>query len=102
LLAAAACRQSTASAPQLMLDAADGDPSHASIKVVGLAPREVAALRAREMSVDEWHAILRVTVARDDGGVAPQPDLPAVAGKYAIAGDSIVLTPMFGLDPGRR
>jgi hypothetical protein len=87
----------------MVLDAADGNPSRASIKVVGLSSRDVAALRERPRTADEWHAVFRVTVPRDGAnGGAPQLDMPAVAGTYAVTDDAIVFTPMFGLDPGRR
>ena len=100
--AGGACRQPAASAPRVVLDAGDGQASHATIKIVGLSPRDAAALRSRAPNVEEWRAIVRVAVAAENGDGAPDASVPQMAGTYAVGDADVVFTPMFGLDPGRR
>ena len=63
--------------------------------VVGLPAHDIATLRERSFSLDEWNALLRVTVDGDTVG----SDLPAVAGAYSVADSVLRFVPLFPLDP---
>jgi hypothetical protein len=96
-LFASACRTSPPPPPGITLTIPEGNASAAFVEVRNLPSADLAALRSREMSRDEWTAILRVSVAGDRA-----PDRPPFAGAYAVTGDALRFTPMFPFDPGRR
>ena len=75
-------------------------PDGASIEVGGLTAEDLNALRAAGLRDDEWAALLRVTVAReDDDG---ELEIPPVLGSHAIGDDGLLrFSPMFPFDPGR-
>jgi hypothetical protein len=77
-----------------------GDPGGAdAIEVVGLSADDLSRLRASALSLEQWQAVLRVTV---DGGGAEGIDRPAVLGAYAVVDQALRFTPTFAFDPGRR
>ena len=67
-----------------------------AVSVVGLPAQDIAALRARSSTTEEWNALLRVNVNGEDAG----SDLPAVAGVYSVADAAVRFVPLFPLDPG--
>jgi hypothetical protein len=69
----------------------------ASVEVIGLSPADLAALSASTPTVDEWNALLRITVSGPDGG-----DRPAVLGTYTVGDRVLRFTPRFPFDPGQR
>ncbi len=70
-----------------------------SVDVTGVPAANLAELAKVEWSLEEWQALLRVSVKGRDGGDGGQP---AVAGRYAIAGSVLRFTPMFPFDEGRQ
>jgi hypothetical protein len=85
--------------PEIRFIAPDASAPSGRIEVANLTSNELAGLRQRPLVPEEWEALVRVTVATEDGG---DGGLPAVAGNYAVADDAIVFTPLFPFDPGRR
>jgi hypothetical protein len=72
----------------------------AGVEVGGLSAEDLDALRAAGLTAEQWAALLKVTVVREDaaGGF----EIPAVLGSYAIGDDGVLrFTPMFPFDPGR-
>jgi len=103
--AAAACaggRNGAAlSSPQIELVVAEGHPESAMFVVQGLSEADLAVLRGRQWSSDEWTALFHVSVAAP--GDQDSPNLvPPMAGSYAIEGNDLHFKPAFGLDLGRR
>jgi hypothetical protein len=92
---AAACAQPPAS-PSITLSIPDNDPAAAFVEVRGLSASDLASLKARELTRDEWSSLLRVSV-HGDGATAVLP----VAGAYEVTRDGIRFKPMFPLDAGR-
>jgi hypothetical protein len=79
------------------------EPRVATIEVVGVPAGDIAALRGRAPSEEEWTALLRVTVAEDGQAAPPAGNgIPALAGSYAMLDERLVFAPRFGLDAGRR
>ncbi|HEY7497602.1 MAG TPA: hypothetical protein VH740_03775 [Vicinamibacterales bacterium] len=68
-----------------------------TIDVIGIGPQGLDALARVDWTMEQWQSLLRVSVKGADGD---RP--PAVAGRYAIAGDVLRFTPMFPLDEGRQ
>jgi hypothetical protein len=64
----------------------------AAVEVHGLPSRDLAAIRRHPLNATQWQQILRVGV---DGSVIP------MAGRYAVEGDAIRFTPLYGFDEGR-
>ena len=89
--------------------ASDGSPriqintsrQPASIEVIGLDASVLSAISRRQLSEDDWSALLRVSV-KPSSGQSNSSDVPPVAGSYALDGNVIRFTPMFPLDPGRE
>ena len=72
----------------------------AGVEVGGLSAEELDALRTAGLTAEQWAALLKVTVVREDvdGGF----EIPAVLGSYTIGDDGVLrFTPMFPFDPGR-
>ena len=67
-----------------------GTGATGAVEVRGLPRHDLDALAGA--STDAWHRILRVSVA---GSADP------IAGEYAVIGNAIRFTPMYGLDAGR-
>jgi hypothetical protein len=72
----------------------------ASIEVSGLDKSVLSAISRRQLSEDEWSALLRVSVEPSSAG--SNGDMPPVVGSYTLDGNVIRFTPMFPLDPGRE
>jgi hypothetical protein len=102
LAAAAACSggpDTAAPAIEIRLEAPDDDARGARVEVVGLTPADLAALRAADLTDDQWAELFRVTVVRgnDDSGL----ELPPVLGSYALGDDDqLWFSPMFPFDLG--
>ena len=67
--------------------------SPALVRVTGLSPAEVSALRAMPIAEVAWESLLRVRVAGND-------EL-AVSGTYSVTSDAIEFRPRFTFDAGR-
>ena len=98
LTLSAACRGSAADSGELrvVLHPAEGAARPARIELAGLSDDEVSALRSRGLDDAMWASFLRVSVADQTDA-----NLPAVAGRYAIAGRSVTFTPLYPFDVGR-
>jgi hypothetical protein len=83
---------------EIRLDAPDENAQPAAVRVLGIPSEYLAAFGG--LSPQEWASALRVTVAGDNA--ADDPAMPAVAGSFRVVDRSIVFTPQFGFDPGRR
>jgi hypothetical protein len=97
-LSAACCGSSAADSGELrvVLHPAEGSSRPAHVELTGLSEDEMSALRSRNLDEAMWAAFLRVSVADQTDA-----SLPAVAGRYAIAGGSVTFTPLFPFDAGR-
>jgi hypothetical protein len=83
--------------PEIVLNrSADGA---ASVDVTGLPPETLSSLMASAPSVEEWKAILRVSVERSADETAERP---SVLGRYVVEDRRIRFRPQFPFDPGRR
>ena len=94
-----ACQSRTAADAgelRVVLHPAEGSARPARIQLTGLTDDEVSALRSRGLDEVMWASLLRVSVAEQSDA-----NLPAVAGRYAIADGSVTFTPLFPFDPGR-
>ena len=103
LVATAACSGSggpDTTAPRVEIRMLAPDGGSASIEVAGLMAEDLAALRAAELTDEEWAELFRVTVVREDedDGV----EIPPVLGSYGVGDDGLLqFTPMFPFDLGR-
>jgi hypothetical protein len=98
LLLAAAC---TSSARPSQVDARlveSPDPAATYVEITGADSRMRGAAGRLAADAREWAQIFDVRVQDPDGGAAP----PAIAGKYAVAGDTLRFTPLFPFDRGRQ
>ena len=90
----------TAPAVEIRIHTHGDGPDGTAIEVGGLPADDLAALRAAELSDDDWAELFRVTVARDND--ADGLELPPVLGSYVIGDDGVLrFNPMFPFDPGR-
>src|SRR5436309_2034592 len=97
LVVIAACSpragSSALSAPEIRItESASGARA---VDVVGFPADDLAVLRDRSLSPEQWNSVLRVTV--DAGSEAL--DLPAVAGSYAVTDGALHFVPDWPLDP---
>jgi hypothetical protein len=70
----------------------------ATIDVVGLPDEALSQLSRRQLTAEEWTALLRVAVAGGPAGAGR----PAVLGTYATTDGILRFTPRFPFDPGQR
>ena len=70
-----------------------GSPSPTAIELRGLPSSDLAALRGKNLSADQWQEILAVRVGE---GTAL-----AIAGTYEVDGSVVRFTPMYGFDGGQ-
>ena len=90
LVSMVACSPSRASGPPRIELNTTGQT--ATVDVVGLSSADLRAL-AGERPNDEWAAILRVSVAKDQ---------PPMVGSWSVVDSRLRFTPMFPLDAGRQ
>src|SRR5688572_9998735 len=64
-----------------------------AFRISGLSSDELAALRGAAIGVDDWRAILRVSVRGQDG--------PPMAGRYEATSEALLFRPAFPPDAGR-
>ena len=97
-LAIASCTGRASDGPPRIQINTSRQPS--SIEVIGLDASELASFTRRQLTDDDWTALLRVSVKPSSG--ASNREIPPVAGRYAVDGNVLRFTPMFPLDPGRE
>ena len=104
LALAPACSQPSGQEPQRLdgaprISLATAASGTLAIDVEGLPADALARLDAAPPAPGAWEALLRVQVARGDGGAGA---LPAVLGDYGVHGGALRFTPRFPFDPGQR
>ena len=92
VLVAAACGSSgeSSSAPAIALRQQNGGAPY--IEVTGLSNRQLRAIRAAELTSEQWARLFRVAVSES---------APGMLGAYSVAGGALRFTPQFNFDPGR-
>jgi hypothetical protein len=99
LLLAVACTPSIpASPPEIAFVQHPTNPAASHVAVNGIGSRTAKALGRLSPASEEWGRVFILRVIGADGAVSPT----AVAGKYAVDGNSLRFTPLFPLDAGRR
>ncbi len=98
--AAASCSpRPDAPRPLIRLVVPGGHPEAAIIAIDGLPESDLAVLRGRTWTPDEWAALLPVSVAMPRGS----PNLVApIAGTYSVTADAIEFRPTRALESGQR
>ena len=74
------------------------NPELKTIDIGGLSPSQLATLAKSGWNGEQWQALMRVSVKQPSG----TPKAPAIAGRYAVAGNLLRFTPMFPFDDGRE
>lgn len=99
LVAVAGCGGSAPAGPlQITLQQNPASRSRpAVVEVAGLTPRELSSLRGAQLGIDQWQALLRITV----GDNASPTSTPPVQGGYQVTDSAVTFTPLFPFDPGR-
>lgn len=95
LIASSACSRSAG--PVIHLDTTDAHRPY--IEVTGLSRADLTALSRANLSVDEWNALLHVTLRSSSS--TSGDEAPGMAGRYTVE-DSLRFSPSFPFDPGRE
>ena len=90
---AAACAPGGPSGPTEIRLVEPRDGTDPVIEVVNVPGQVIGSLGGRELTKDQWSAILAVSVGEGQ---------PPMLGTYSARGDFIQFRPMFPLDPGRQ
>jgi hypothetical protein len=98
LVAASAAGACFGQEPGIRWVAGPQGETRGAFEVVGLDPRDLAALAAASPTPDDWARLFSVTV--DDGRTAGAKDRPPILGTYRLGRDAVRFEPRFPLDRG--